>query len=201
MVLKGTRIVNPNKKCEAVLKLIHKGHLGFSKCKLQAKDTVYWPGLNDQLEKLVLNCDLCLKYSQSKCKHQPTFSLGQEIPLHAWTKLATDIFPFEGASYLLIVDYTSRFPVVYKLLSVTGQHITTHCNQVLSEYGWPETLISDNEPCYTAQSFTNMMKEYRVSHITSSPHYLQSNGLAEKHIQIVKNVFHKAKEEPKDMFK
>ena len=113
LVLKGTRIVIPNKKHEAVLKLIHEGHLGLSKCKLHAKDTVYWPGLNDQLEKLVLNCELCLKYSQSKCKQQPTLSLGQEIPLHPWTKLATDICHFEGASYLLIVDYTSRFLAVY----------------------------------------------------------------------------------------
>ena len=30
---------------------------------------------------------------------------------------------FGGASYLLIVDYTSRFPVVSKLSSMTGQHV------------------------------------------------------------------------------
>ena len=158
LVLKGTRIVIANKKHEAVLKLIHEVHLGLSKCKLHAKDTVYWPGLNDQLEILVLNSELCLKYSQSKCKQQPILSLGQEIPLHAWTKLATDIFHFEGASYLLIVYYTSRFLVVHKLSSMTGQHIATHCKQVFSEYGWPETLISDNGPCYIAEAFTNMMQ-------------------------------------------
>ena len=65
LVLKGTRTVILSKKHEAVLKLIHEGHLGLSKCKLHTKDTVYWPDLNDQLEKLVLNCELCLKYSQS----------------------------------------------------------------------------------------------------------------------------------------
>ena len=66
LVLKGTRIVIPNKKHEAVLKLIYEGHLGLNKYKLCAKDTVYWPGLNKQLERLVLNCELCLKYSQYK---------------------------------------------------------------------------------------------------------------------------------------
>ena len=54
-------------------------------------------------------------------------SLGQEIPLHAWTELVTDIFHFEGASYLLTVDYTSRFPVGHKLSSMTGQHVATQC--------------------------------------------------------------------------
>ena len=64
------------------LKLIHEGHLGLKKCKLIVKEIVYWPELNDQLEKLVLNCELCSKYSQSKCRQKPTMSLGQEIPLH-----------------------------------------------------------------------------------------------------------------------
>ena len=53
LLLKGTKIVISTKKHEAILKLIHEGHLGLNKCKLCAKETVYWPGLNDQLEKLV----------------------------------------------------------------------------------------------------------------------------------------------------
>ena len=47
LIFKGTRIVIPTKQWEAILKLIHEGHLGLYKCKLQAKETVYWPGLND----------------------------------------------------------------------------------------------------------------------------------------------------------
>ena len=65
-----------------------------AKCKLRAKDTVYWPVLNEDLKKLVLNCELYLKYPYSKHKQKPSTSLGQEIPVHPWTKLATDIFPF-----------------------------------------------------------------------------------------------------------
>ena len=136
LILKGTRIVIPDKKHKDILKLIHEGHLGLNKCKLHAKETAYWPGLNDQLEKLVLNCELCLKYSHSKCKQEPSISLGQEVPLHPLTKLATDIFHFEGASYLLVVHYTNRFLVVHKLTSMTGQHIRNHCKLMLSEYGW-----------------------------------------------------------------
>ena len=165
-----------------MLKLIHEGHLGRNKCKLHANESVYWPGLNNQLKKLVLNCELCLKYSQSKCKQKPTMSLEKEIPLHLGTKLASNLFHFEGASYLLIVDYTSRILVVYKLSSITGQHAAHHCKQVFSEYGWPETLISDNGPCYTADAFTSVMNAYHVNHITSSPHNQQSNGLAEKYV-------------------
>ena len=128
-------------------------------------------------------------------------SLGQEVPLYPWTKLVTDIFHFKEASYLLVVDYTSRFLVVCKLTSMTGQHIATQCKLIISKYGWPETLVSDNGPCYTVEVFTNLMREYNVNHITSSPHYPQSNGLAKRYVQIVKNLFYKAKLEGKDLFK
>ena len=52
-------------------------------------------------------------------------SLGQEAPIHPWTKVATDIFHFENDFYLLIVDYTSRFPVVIKLISTTTQQVAS----------------------------------------------------------------------------
>ena len=55
--------------------------------------------------------------------------------------------------------------------------------------------------CYVAEMFTNLMKEYTVNHITSSPHYPQSNGLAEKFVQIVKNLFYKLKDEETDIYK
>ena len=84
---------------------------------------------------------------------------------------------------------------------MSAQNITEHFKSIFSEYGWPDTLVSDNGPCYTAEMFTNLMKEYAVNHITSSPHYPQPNGLAEKFVQIVKNLFHKAKEEGVDINK
>ena len=125
----------------------------------------------------------------------------QEIPLHPCTKLATDLFYFEGVSYLLIVDYTSRFPVVCKLSSMTGQHVAKHCKQVFSKYGWPETLIYDNGPCYTVDAFTSVMNAYHVNHITSSPHHPQANGLAEKYVEIVQKIILQSKRKGKDLFK
>ena len=199
--LKGTRIVIPNKKCEAILKQILDSHLGLTKCKLHAKQAVYWPGLKNQLEQLVLNCQLCLKYLRLKKKPDTYSTLGQEVPIFHWTKVATDLFHFEGNSYLLLIDYTSQFFVMRKLTSMTAHHIADHIQQIFAEYRWPDTLVSDNGPCYTSEIFKGLMEEYQVNHITSSPHYPQSNGLAKKYIQIIKNLFHKAKEEGQDLHK
>ena len=55
--------------------------------------------------------------------------------------------------------------------------------------------------CYTSQALTSVIQVFSINHITSSPHYPQSNGLAEKYVQIVKCLFKKAKEEGKDFYK
>ena len=138
---------------------------------------------------------------KSKRKQTPNMSLEQEVPIYPWTKVVTDIFHFKNDSYLLIIDYMSRFPVVHKLKSTTAQQVSNQMKLIFSEYGWPESIVSNNGPCYSAETFTKLMTDYSVNHITSSPHYLQSNGLAEKYVQIVKNLFYKAQEEGTDLYK
>ena len=201
LILKGMCIVIPDKMREDILKQIHEGHLGLNKCQMRVRETVYWPGLNDQLENLILNCQLCLKYSKLKNKSTPHTALGHEVPAVPWSKVATNIFHYESLPYLLIVDYTSRFPIVRRLKSMSAQSVTEHFKSIFLEYGWPDILVSDNGPCYTAEMFTNLMKEYAVNHITSSPHYPQSNGLVEKFVQIIKNLFYKVNEEGVDINK
>ena len=62
---------------------------------------------------------------------------------------------------------------------------------IFAEYGWPNTLVTDNGPCYTSKGFQMLMKSMTVNHITSSSHYPQINGLTEKFMGIVKNLFYK----------
>ena len=83
---------------------------------------------------------------------------------------------------------------------MTAQHVVGHLKVIFSEYGWPDTIVSDNGPCYAAKAFTKTMEEYQVNHITSSPHYSQSNGPVEKFVQTVKNLFYKAEEEGADLY-
>ena len=78
---------------------------------------------------------------------------------------------------------------------MTAKHVASHFSEVFGEYGWPDTLLTDNGPCYESHEFKQLMLDMSVNHITSSPHYPQSNGLAEKYVQIVKNLFIKAHEE------
>ena len=55
----------------------------------------------------------------------PNTALGYEIPSVPWSKVATDIFHFKSQSYLLVVNYTSRFPIVREIKSMSAQHSRT----------------------------------------------------------------------------
>ena len=113
----------------------------------------------------------------------------------------TDIFHFEGASYLLIVHYTSRFPVVHKLSSMTGQHVASQCNLIFSEYGWPDTLISDNGPLLHIGSFYQYdervwcQSHYKLTTLSAI------QWIGRKVFPNCQELIYKEKEESKDLFK
>ena len=112
---------------------------------------MHWPALYKELKELVTNCTACLKFSSKKPNYVSIKQHARhKIPVNPWSKLASDIFHFEGNSYLLIMDCTSRFQITRKLSLMTGKAIAHHMQAILAEYRWPDTLVTDNEPCYCA---------------------------------------------------
>ena len=73
------------------------------------------------------------------------------VPSLPWKKLATDLFDYQGAQYLLITDYYRKYPIVRKLNSTTSAAVINYLKLVFAEHGIPETLVSDNGPQYNSQ--------------------------------------------------
>ena len=55
-----------------------------------------------------------------------------------------------------------------------------------ADFGAPEELKSKNVPQFSSIEFNRFCDKRGVRHITSSPEFLQSNGLAERLIETVK---------------
>ena len=68
---------------------------------------------------------------------------------------------------------------------------------VFTELGRPFVLRSDNGPCYSSREFHNFLSFYQVDHITSIPHYPQSNGFAKALVGITKKLMEKSVKERK----
>ena len=63
LVLKGSCIVIPESCRDKILDQLHEGHFGMDRTKLHARDSVYWPNINKDIECLVKTCDLCQEHS------------------------------------------------------------------------------------------------------------------------------------------
>ena len=68
ILFKGARIVIPMTMQQEMLQIIHSSHLGIEKCKRRARDVLYWPGMNAQIEEVVSNCTVCSTYQRSNPK-------------------------------------------------------------------------------------------------------------------------------------
>ena len=91
----------------------------------------------------------------------------------------------------------SRFPVIRHQSKMTAKMVAEHMKAIFSELGVPKTLVSDNGPWYTGDQFKKM-SHLGITHITTSPHHHQSNGLAEGYVKIIKILVAKAKETGQD---
>ena len=83
-------------------------------------------------------------------------------------------------------------------IKFAGKHDKQKRNKTLksqfSRFGIPDQFYSDSQSTFVNSDFRNFAKEYRFDCVTSSATFSQSNGLAERAVQTVKNLMKKDKD-------
>ena len=196
LILKGCRVIIPAKLRNSYMEKLHTGHMGITKTQLRARDTIFWPKINQDIKNTVGCCHVCQKYQASQPK-EPL--IPHEVPPTPWTKLGSDIFYLNNRQYLIITDYTTKYAVIRQLPepAPSGVVIRVHKN-VFGELGIPRELVSDRGPHFNSHEFRKFCAEWGIQHSCSSPTYAQSNGAVERAIRTVKNIMKKAIESNED---
>ena len=190
IILKGHRILVPKALRAEMLDKIHSSHLGIEKTKQRAREILFWPGMATDIHQHVAMCSICAPKAPSNPK-EPLIS--HTVPSRPWQKVGIDLFAWDMKTYLVTVDYYSRFFEVDELLSTTSAAVIRKLSSHFARHGIPETVISDNGPQFASDEFLMFATNWDFEHQTSSPGYPQSNGLAEKTVQTIKNILSKAK--------
>ena len=89
---------------------------------------------------------MCATCHQLQPQNQREPLQSHEIPELPWLKLGTDIFELHGQSYLLIVDYLTKYPEVLNLPDKTAHSVIQKMKSVFSRHGIPKQLVSDHVP-------------------------------------------------------
>ena len=198
LIFFNDRVVIPKDLRRDILQKLHTGHLGIEKCKRRARESVFWPNINNEIEQVVRKCEKCLNYLPSKPKEN---MLSHEVPSQPWQKVESDLFSYGNQTYIIVVDYYSLWPEVYLLNQTDSSSVIEVCNDIFSRHGIPEQFISDNGSQYHSKQFRKFMLSWGIKHITSSPRYPQSNGLAEVTVKNVKRLLKKCGHSTPDFYK
>jgi len=91
LLLRGTRLVIPTSLRPDILRYLHIGHQGITKCQAKAKQSIWWPGLGKQLEDVVRSCHICSKFRSPPS--EPMIST--TFPQFPWQKVGTDLFTWK----------------------------------------------------------------------------------------------------------
>ena len=105
-----------------------------------------------------------------------------------WEKVAADFLEYDRKTYILVVDYYSRFIEIALTTTMTTAQTIRHMQSMFAWHGFPETLVSDNGPQFSSAQFAAFAAKHKIHHITSSPLYSQANGVEERAVQTVKHL-------------
>lgn len=71
---------------------------------------------------------------------------------------------------------------------MTAATTVRQMRSIFARHGIPEELFTDNGPQFSSKEFSDFTIEYKIRHITSSPLYPQSNGMAERAVKTVSDL-------------
>lgn len=187
-LFKGNRLIIPKSHRFDILNKLHSVHQGIVSCQKRAQDSVFWPGINEQIVNMVSSCLTCLRFSRSNPKQplQP-----HPVPRMPWEKIGADFMQVRDSHFLVVCDYHSKFVELVRLSRKDAPAVIEAFWSIFKSHGLPAKLMTDNGPPFNSKAFASFLGELDISHVTSSPTYSQSNGMIERHIQTLKSLLMK----------
>ncbi|CAC5416660.1 Uncharacterized protein K02A2.6 [Mytilus coruscus] len=138
-LLWGNRVVIPNPGRKIILQELHEGHQGISRMKVLARDYVWWPNMDAEIEQTVRACHKC-----QVNRHAPP-----EAPMHPWewpskpwSRIHIDYAgPLYGKMFLVCVDAHSKYLDVHVVNSATSTNTIEKLRTMFAIHGLPESIV------------------------------------------------------------
>ena len=146
------------------LKKRHRSHQGIGKTKRLARQCIFWPGMNSQIDDIISKCRTCrqhrnsntgepLQLHQLPCDHG---NASQQICLNG--KAA-------NTSSLSTTNHqppTPHHPEIAELRNTKAKTVMNKTKSILSRQGIPEEIVSDNGSQYSSDENKQFATEYRI---------------------------------------
>ncbi|MBW0494280.1 hypothetical protein O181_033995 [Austropuccinia psidii MF-1] len=172
------------------------GHMSEDRTKERVASTAWWPRWEQELCEYIDTCERC---QRAITKHEKNYGLLQHIeePKNPWETInmdwVTGLDPGGKGNFnacLIIVD---RFSKSMRCLPCHKEDTAMDTallfwNNIISNFGVPKIIISDRDPEFTSEFWTNPYDILDTKLAFSTAYHPQTDGLAERMIQTMEDI-------------
>ena len=135
------RTIIPRQRRSAILRFFHSAHQGPDTILRRARQTIYWPGLDNDVKRICGSCKRCIENSKSHTKEE---LIPSDIPEYPFQSVVSDLFSREGHHYLIYADRLTAWPeLAYFSKDPTTGNIVSSFRLYFHMYGVPMDISFD----------------------------------------------------------
>jgi hypothetical protein len=156
------------------------GHLGIAKTTARLALRYYWPGMFREAAQYVRNCPSCQRYKTPQ--QQPPGKMYPTPNRQPWETVSTDLVgplprSSRGNCYVVVMqDRFTKWVQCRAVRKATPRAVTQALYEdVITRFGCPVTVISDNGTQYTGGTFRTFLRELGIVHRLTPPYTPQAN--------------------------
>lgn len=195
LVYLGDRIMVPKSLRQEMLETLHESHIGITKTKMRARQILYWPGIDTDIENFIASCKICEKFQPANHKEP---MIPHQVPSYPFECIGCDIMTYGNKDYLVVVDYYSKWIEIVAIKTKQSNEQIEVLKHIFSTHGIPKKIVADNQP-FSSKEFVEFAKNWSFKIINSSPLYPRSNGQSEKAVHVAKMLVKKSIEAKTDL--
>ena len=183
------QVVVPVSLQHHVLKAYHDhplgGHMSPERTYEKILHKYFWPTIRTDIFHYVHSCEVCSKGKTPR--RRPPLPVGMQPQVYApFQRISMDflevsITPRKNRYVLVLIDAFSRWVEVFPTQDeLAGTVARIVYDNIITRYGCPHTLLSDNGPSFIAKIVEELCLIMSVKKIFTTAHHPQSNGLVER---------------------
>ena len=153
----------------------------------RARQTVYWPDIELDIENIVTTCPACRPLLPRQA-NEPLLQ-HDEQPSRVFDLVSVHYFHLAGRTFLVYVDRKSGWPCVSPCpRSANAHHLTCELKNFFVATGIPRVLMSDGGPQFASSTLRRFLAQRVVEHKITSPYNARANGHAEAAVKVIKKL-------------
>ena len=168
-------------------------HPGVERTMLAMRQYFWWPGMRDHITQYVTTCEACIRHKSGSRRRN---GLLQPLPIpeqcwqHVTMDFVTALPESDGfnAVYVVVCRLSNR-PCYIPTTKDVDAKMTARLffDHVVRYYSLPESIVSDRDPRFTSEFWTELMRIMQVKQRMTVSRRAQADGRSERQVRTLED--------------